>query len=586
VSNVRCTGAKGDVMATQRERFIPFLLFGLVACLSAVTWNQPVTSMPMNRNDASCYLLLAHNMAEHGVYSLDQQAPFRPHTEWPPGVPLLYAIPVALAGGFPLGNSAWIVHLFAWVVAAGSMWCVFHYVRLFAEAHVAWLVTLCTLCSRAFLEESQAAFADIPALGAMFLMLYEIEHYFRTEQRSRWRTSMMFIGLALLPLVKPYLGVTFVAFLWHLAVRWQTRRTQDAPAVRNRQFATGVALTALCCVPFACFMSYSVIAAESTGTISAVTWLVTDNPVEVREGVATTDHRTLGEWMTISVETMKFHLVYHIVASPVPLLEMVDFRDWPGPPRLLILLTGGSLMFLGALRLTLRGRGAAVVNTVAMTAVFALLACDGARYFVILTPLFAWLFLSGVEVVADWLAMRNAGGGESECSWSRRYIMVRPAFVTVLGMAALVWATEQNHPANDRDPLYDEIYSVLFELRDRDDISTIVVPFPIRELAIVETGKRVLVYAEVKADDASGPGLDRLNSSAIVWFHDSLRSQRPTFGGTEILAELVRNAPRHNTRTRNSLVQIVTPATNRSASHPNTVAIDPHSDDSLNSSAG
>lgn len=546
-------GRDKTLTATQRERIIPILLFALVVCVSIVAWRQPVTSMPMNRNDASCYLLLAHNLVEHGVYSLDQTAPFRPHTEWPPGIPLLYTLPVALAGGFPLDDAAWIVRLFAWLVAAGSLWSVFRYVRLFCEAPVAWLVTLCTLGSRAFLDETQAAFADVPALGAMFLILFEIEHHFRSRTTSSWRSVAMFLGMALLPLIKPYLGVVYVAYLWHLTRRWWVaRREATAELHPHRRLAAGIGLTTICCLPFVGFMAYSVIAAEATGTISAVTWLVTDNPVDVREGVAKTDPKSMSEWLNEGVTTLKYHLIYHVTASPVPLLEMVNFRDWPVLPRLTLILCGGVLIALGAIRLTLRGSGAAVSTTFSMLAVFTLLACDGARYFVILTPLFAWLYFSGVEALAGLCA-----GCRSTRQWTastRGRIAVRRTAFALAAVSAVVWATERTRFVLDSDPLYDEVYSVLFELRDRDDVSTIVVPFPLRELAVVETDKRVLVYGDVDSL-AAGPNGDP-DSTAILWFNQSVVRNRDGFSPPESLKLLI-SQQTHLAEQQSSLVTVV-----------------------------
>nr|MBC8289577.1 hypothetical protein [Planctomycetota bacterium] len=384
----------------------------------------------------------------------------------------------------------------------------------------------CTFGSRAFLDESQAAFADVPALGAMFLILFEIEHHFRSKESPRWRSAAMFLGMALLPLVKPYLGVVFVAYLWCLTRRWfECGSETKAQAHRHRQFASGIGLTAVCCLPFIGFMVYSVIAAEATGTISAVTWLTTDNPVEVREGIAETDPKSIREWLGEGITTLKYHLIYHVTASPVPLLEMAHFRNWSIGPRLFWMLVCSSLILAGAIRLTLRGSGAAVVTASAMLAVFALLACDGARYFVILTPLFAWMFFSGVEALAETLAHIR-----STRRWGnspRTRTVFCGLATTAVAVSALVWSTERTQFSLDTDPLYDEIYAELFKLRDREDISTIVVPFPLRELAVVETGKRVLAYGEAAA--VGGPVKVAQNSVAILWFGESVWQNREGF---------------------------------------------------------
>ncbi|TXT35139.1 MAG: hypothetical protein FD138_1491 [Planctomycetota bacterium] len=233
VTDARRIGHAGPMLAL----VVLFLAF------SSVAWRQPVSSMPMNRNDAAFYLVLAHNLVEHGVYSHEQVEPFAPHTEWPPGVPLWYAVPMSLIGSFPLGSSAWIIRVWTLTTAALALWLVHRYLRLFFSNGAASAITSATAFSVAFLDESQAALADIPALAASFFVLFEIEKHFATERTSRGRSIVLHLSLAALPLVKPYLGMVFLAYLWKLLshggwallpVAWSKTRTGKSahPALR------------------------------------------------------------------------------------------------------------------------------------------------------------------------------------------------------------------------------------------------------------------------------------------------------------------------------------------------------------------
>ena len=376
--------------------------------LSRVATAGPVSSMPLNRNDAAFYLVLAHNMVEHGVYSHQQVEPFAPHTEWPPGVPLWYAVPMSLIGSFPPGSSAWIIRVWTLATAVLALRLVQRYLKLFCSNGVSLAITAATAFSAALLDEAQAAFADIPALAASFFVLFEIEKHFATERTSRGRSIILHLSMAALPLVKPYLGVVFVAYL-------------------SKLFSHGGwALVALCCVPFIAFMTYSVIAAREAGTISAVTWLTTDNPVAMREGAAAAaDQKTLSEWISAATNAARFHLIYHIASSPLPLLEATHLSDWPAVPRLATTLGMLILFGVGIVRSLRRAEGAAAAYTIAVLAVFSLLACDGSRYFIILTPLCAAMIWSGVtctvrSLIGTPIDVPDCGSTRCSCrpSWS------------------------------------------------------------------------------------------------------------------------------------------------------------------------
>ena len=484
----------------------------LFVAVCSVAWRQPVSSMPLNRNDAAFYLVLAHNLVEHGVYSHQQVEPFAPHTEWPPGVPLWYAVPMSLVGSFPLGSSAWIIRAWALATAVLALWLVHRYLKLFCSNGVALAITAATAFSAAFLDEAQAALADIPALAASFFVLFEIEKHFASERTSRGRSIILHLSMAALPLVKPYLGVVFVAYLWKLFSCHGGWALLPVPASKKRTGKSahpprGIALVALCCVPFIAFMTYSVIAAREAGTISAVTWLTTDNSVAMREGAAATaDQKTLTEWLAAAMNTARFHLIYHIASSPLPLLEATQLNDWPSLPRLATTLGMLILFGVGIVRSLRRAEGAAAAYTIAMLAAFSLLACDGSRYFIILTPLCAAMIWSGATCTVRSLIgtpIDVPDCGSSEARMNARGLrfnkMLLSAVVVCAVGSGLLWAQQRSQSSLDPDPFYRDVYSSLFQLRDRDDVVTIAVPYPLREVTIVETGKRVITHAEFLA---------------------------------------------------------------------------------------
>ena len=142
---------------------------------SSVTWRQPVTSIEMNRNDAAFYLVLARNIVEHGVYSHQQQPPFQPHTEWPPGVPLLYSLPMSFVGGAALDGGRLWIHGFTLLVSSLALIAVYLFVRQRESVGIAIAVTAATMSSHAFLDSAQAATADTIAVAAAFFTLLLLE---------------------------------------------------------------------------------------------------------------------------------------------------------------------------------------------------------------------------------------------------------------------------------------------------------------------------------------------------------------------------------------------------------------------------
>ncbi len=527
-----CPASRQGFWSAGRPVWFVLLAVAFVA-VSFASWGQQVTTVEMNRNDASCYLILARNLVRHGCYSLDQAAPFRPHTEWPPGVPLFYVPVMAVVGDFPLSTTdEALVHCWSLCLAVGSLWLLWRYLREVTSPLIALGTTALLASTHAFLDSANASTADALSVGAAFWALREVERYFR-EGRSGWRDGLrVHLTLAVVPLIKPYLGMVFVVYLWNVLT---TSRCW-------RRFAAGIGMLALCCVPFAGFIAYSVIAAEQTGDISAVSWLVTDNPTATQAGVATADQKTLGEWMQGGVRTLRYFLIYNVTQSVWSPLSWFGFSEWSAIPRLGVMLLTFVVMGLGAARLCVTKNTGSVVYSLAMLAFFVVFACDSPRYFTVLSPMCALLFCEGGLVLSrcrmarrgEWLSARwdEFGRGAMAC-----------CAVVVIAASGL-WASHRLSDRVDPEPFYREVYATLREAREhaKNTSSDMVlfVPYQLKSVAIVESACSVQTYEEA----------ERAQEVPNHWVmltvkHDPIGRIRPTGDQVMKLQELT--SDRHGT---------------------------------------
>lgn len=466
-----------------RWGLVVVLLAFLLTSLSAI--GKPVTSMEMNRNDAACYLILADNLVYHGVYSMSRSEPYLPHTEWPPGTPLLYTVPVALSGGLPAPSTVWLFHAWTLLISLLSLVALYRWAKLFVDVPIALAVTAVTAFSRAFLDSGQATVADTAAVGAAFFCLRLVHMKFSGTTGQRPNPFVFYGSLALLPLTKPYLGLVFVAWLWRILTRL------DTWSDRFRQLM----MMAICCVPFAGFIVYSVVAAQATETISAVTWLTTSNPVEFREGVdAASDAITLGERLETARHTLQYFLVYHIVHSPLPILDWAGLRDWPLACRGIVVVLVGLAMITGLLVNAGRTLRAEFSYGAALIAFFVLFECESARYFTVLTPLCAMCVFVGTHDLLQ------------RFRWRLPELKLVHAALAVAAVSGVCWSQRQLAADIDPDPLFADIYSALRIARDDDRIETLNVPLWLRDLAIVETHKPVTGNAEPQVSDVTTSG--------------------------------------------------------------------------------
>ncbi len=262
---------------------------------------------------------------------------------------------------------------------------------------------------------------------------------------------------------------------------------------------------ALCCVPFAGFIVYSVVAAQATETISAVTWLTTSNPVEVREGVdAVSDSITLGERLETARHTLQYFLVYHVVNSPLPILDWAGLRDWPVASRGAVIVLVGIVMILGLLSTAGRMLRAECAYVAALLAFFVLFECDSARFFTVLTPMCALCFFLGARDLLQ------------RFRWRLPELKLLHAALAVAAVSGVCWSQRQMAAGIDPAPLFEDIYTALRIARDDERIGVLNAPLWLRDLSIVEVHKPVIGFADPQLDETAVSGTAVLQVSRDV----------------------------------------------------------------------
>lgn len=470
--------------------------------VSLASWAQPVSSMEMNRNDAACYLILAKNIVQHGVYSLDQAAPFQPHTEWPPGIPLLYALPMAFVD-FPLNSvDTAVIHTWTLLISLTSLWLVCCYLRELLPQSAAFAITATLASTKAFLDSAQVPVADTVSVGVAFLLLHWMRRYFAETQpkesvpAARRKDVAWHVALALAPLVKPYLGMLHAAYLAKLWQRWwHSYRAEQLTQASSRyhfRLIHGIVTLGICCIPFAVFIGYSVTTARQTEQISAITWLTTDNPVTIQKEGEATDHKSLGEWISSGMGVLKYHLIYNATDAVLPGLSWFHLSNWPMVWRAPLLILALGAMGGGVIKLLRQGDLLSVAYASAMLLFFVVFACDSPRYFTVLSPmcgLFAWL---GATSILGWCRKQYV----SPTNVAPFAMMVSTALLIGAGWSSLAWVRHRSGVRYDAVPFYEELYTALHAARDDESISGIVVPFQLRDISIVETGKPVFTWKD------------------------------------------------------------------------------------------
>lgn len=255
----------------------------------------------------------------------------------------------------------------------------------------------------------------------------------------------------------------------------------------------GVLAIGVCCLPFVGFIAYSVMAAEQQGTISAVTWLTTDNPTAIQEGVAATDQKTLGEWITGGLRTIRYFLLDNVSEAAVPVLRWFGFSDWPRVARFGVLgLVFGTLL-AGVVRAVRQKQIAGLGYSAAMFAFFVVFACDSPRYFTVLTPMCALYFWMGLTNLLALIGRSKAIASVGRETAAAGFVL------SVAVLAAGFWVEHRIGQRVDPEPFYREVYAALRAAQADETIVAIAVPYQLRSVATVETSKPVLSWEECVA---------------------------------------------------------------------------------------
>jgi hypothetical protein len=120
------------------------------------------------------------------------------------------------------------------------------------------------------------------------------------------------------------------------------------------------------------------------------------------------------------------------------------------------------------------------------------------------------------------------------------------AVLVSAGACAAFWIHHRAGMANDPDPEFNDIYAALEWAAASAGVEEIVVPYPLRETAIVETGKRVLTYEDYESAAGRGCAIDRGAPA---------REARPP-RAHEVRADAIRRAEAREPRVSNALREL------------------------------
>jgi hypothetical protein len=184
-------------LARQRPALVCGALVALHLVLAALVFEPS----PHHGGDNGVYVTLARSLLEHGTYSNLHEPGSPPHTQYPPGFPLL------LAGALLIGLTSWvqlklvIITLSAVAVAASFLW-----IRRRGRPALAIGVALLLAISPAVLEQSHWVLSDTPFWAFTMLAIWAYERM-PAEQRTRFLAALAltlvayFMRSAGLPLV-------------------------------------------------------------------------------------------------------------------------------------------------------------------------------------------------------------------------------------------------------------------------------------------------------------------------------------------------------------------------------------------------
>ncbi len=345
--------------------------------------------------DTPNYILLAKSIAAGHGYS-DINAPgFPPHTQYPPGLPLILA-PVVYLFGY---NLVWM-HL---VIIFFAFLSVPLLLRVFSREERGYLgvfIALLTLTSFHFVEFSREILSEVPYLFFSLLGVLFFEKYFHERENPRY------LALFTAALVAAYfvkmIGITlYAAALSALALRALERRGRAGLYIKKI-----LVFAVLAILPFVLFMLRNAYYSSGVDTYQSI-FLTADyyNLSSGHAGLLSIFERTFRNLGIYILLPSRMVLAY-LYAGPLPAWTRTFFS-------ILLLL----LMLYGLGRELMRTRGIKefyVIFFVGLIIVWPVYGIgDSYRYLVPMIPFFYYYLFSGIRGAAGWAARGGRGAGRA-----------------------------------------------------------------------------------------------------------------------------------------------------------------------------
>lgn len=365
--------------------------------------------------DTPNYILLAKSIATGHGYSDINSPGFPPHTQYPPGLPLILA-PVLYLFGY---NLVWM-HL---VIIAFALFSMPLIRRVFGSADLPYLgifIALLTLTSFHFVEFSREILSEVPYLFFSLLGLLFFEKYLQK------RESQLYLVLFTAALVAAYFVKMIGITLYAAALSALVLRALERSGRRGTHIRKIAVFAVLAILPFVLFMLRN--AHYSSGVDTYQSIFLTADYYNLSSG-----HAGL---ISIFARTFRNLGIYVFLPSKMVLMYLYawGFPAWVGTLISVILLV---LMLYGLGRELLRKRGIKefyVIYFVGLIIAWPVYGIgDSYRYLVPMIPFFHYYLFMGIRGLAARLAPSPEG---AQGALGRRVVALCFGLLLVLNVVA------------------------------------------------------------------------------------------------------------------------------------------------------
>jgi 4-amino-4-deoxy-L-arabinose transferase-like glycosyltransferase len=400
--------------STERERalvFVGLMVLALVVSLLLISDKL----FFVFGFDTPNYILLAKSIATGHGYSDINTPGFPPHTQYPPGLPLILS-PVLYLFGY---NLVWM-HLAVIFFAFLSIYVI---KRVFESVELGYLgifIALLTLTSFHFVEFSREILSEVPYLFFSLLGVLFFEKYF--ERRENPLYLVLFTAALVAAYFVKMIGITlYAAALTALALRALEGRGRARLPIR-----TILVFAVLAILPFVLFMLRNAYYSSGVDTYQSI--FLTADYYNLSSG-----HAGL---MSIFSRTLQNLGIYAFLPSKMVLTYLYGggFPAWAGTLISLLLLV---LMLYGLGRELYRKRG---IKEFYVIYFFGLIIAwpvyglgDSYRYLVPLIPFFYYYLFMGIGGIAGRVARSSEG---AQGAAGRRAVALCFALLLVLNVMA------------------------------------------------------------------------------------------------------------------------------------------------------